>query len=185
MKKSVCFMCATLLVLFSTSLCSAQVVPFLSAGSGNEYNPVTAELGGDGITTYMGKTLNFGLAVPFPITDDNDPDFNNPLVLGWTGEATIVAANGDTIEIAGGGKIFLQPLPSGLFTATWNGDFAVQDIDGDGKAGTGRFSNVKAAAEPLAVTAINDPFNIVVSPGDIWCYDFTIAGEIDLGNAGN
>lgn len=174
-------MVATLLVLFSTSVCSAQVVPFLSTGSSNEYNPVTAEFGGGGITTHMGKTLNVGLAVPFPILDPNDPDFGNPLVLGWTGEATIIAANGDTIEIAGGGKIFLQPLPSGLFTATWSGDFSVQDIDGDGKAGTGRFATVQAAAEPLAVTAINDPFNIVVVPGDIWYYDFTIAGEIDLG----
>jgi hypothetical protein len=125
----------------------------------------------------MGKSTGSGLAIPSAT--------GNPFVLDWVGEGVFVAANGDTIEFSGGGKIFLQLRADGLFEASWVGQFEIGDIDEDGKAGTGRFSNVGPGAEPLDVIAINDPFALDDQgnpiPGDIWTYDYEITGEMDLG----
>lgn len=171
----VCLTSVALLLLFTAKPCAAQVVPFLSIGQANEYSPITAEFGGHALTSYMGKSVNVGFAVP---SQTPNPDGS----IDWTGTATIIGDQGSTLELAGGGKIFLEPLASGLFTATWEGQFSVQDIDGDGKAGTGFFRNAKAAGQPLTVIAVNEPFDFLnIQEGDIWYYDFVIYGKVDLG----
>lgn len=163
---------------------SAQIVPFKSVGTANEYDTATGAFGGPGKTAHMGKSAGGGLAIPIGLPED-DPDFGNPLVSGWFGFGEFVAANGDTIEFAGGGKIYFVPLGEGWFTATWIGEFTIQDIDGDEQAGTGRFANVGPGTAPLDVIAINDPFQLDESgmplPNDVWTYDYEITGDMNLG----
>lgn len=153
-----------LTLAFANATVDAQVVPFKSVGTNNVYNPTTMVFGGVGHTRHMGKSTGSGVAIPTPTGD--------PLVLDWTASGEFVAANGDKIFFSGGGQVFLNPLGGTMFTATWIGDF---NIDG----GTGRFANVGAGPDPLAVTAINHPFDIVNDQE--WLYDYVITGKMDLG----
>lgn len=169
--------CMTLLLLavgaFLTSTATAQIVPFKSFGTANEYDPATAEFGGPGQTAHLGASTGGGFAIPSP-TDD-------PLVLDWSGGGEFVAANGAKIFFVGGGQVFLTPLGDGWFTAAWIGEFEIT-------GGTGRFSNVGPGDEPLSVVALNDPFQLdefgQALPGDIWTYDYEITGTMDLGKKG-
>lgn len=159
----------------------AQIVPFKSVGTDNEYiadseNPNAGQFSGIGNTSHMGKTSGLGFAAPTEAPDLSDPTDIPPVP--WAGEGRFTAKNGASIEFSGGGLIFLELRDDGLFDASWIGNFNIQDIDGDGKAGTGRFSKVGPADLPLDVIAINHPFSF---SDPIWFYDYEITGKIDLG----
>lgn len=189
MRKIFCVLVGLAVVGLMAQDARAQIVPFNSVGTGNAYDTGDGSFGGPGITAHMGKSSGGGFAAPVAITDPEDPDFGDPLVSGWVGFGEFVAANGDTIEFAGGGKIFFEPdeeLGPGWFTAAWIGEFNIT-------GGTGRFSNVGPGTAPLSVIAINDPFQLdqfgnPVPDEDgnppIWTYDYTITGDMDLGKKG-
>lgn len=159
----------------------AQIVPFKSVGTDNAYiadpgDPNAGQFSGFGNTSHMGKTFGIGFAAPLAPPDLSD--LANIPPVPWVGEGRFTAKNGASIEFSGGGLIFLEFRDDGLFDASWIGTFNIQDIDGDGKAGTGRFSNVGPAELPLDVTAINHPFSF---SDPVWFYDYEITGQIDLG----
>lgn len=145
----------------------AQVVPFKARGSNSVYYPDTAYTEGTGNGTHLGKFTFSGNAVPFPT--------NDPLVLNWIAlDYAAVAANGDALYMAGGGTVQLIPLGGNLFIAEWSGDFYVT-------GGSGRFATARSSSSPLKVVAVNDPFVFPPNPGDIWSYDWTLEGDLDLG----
>lgn len=184
MKRLFCSAVVLSLLSITSQDSQAQIVPFKSVGTFNAYDTSTGVFGGPGKTAHMGKSSGGGLAIPVALPE-SDPDFGNPLVSGWIGFGEFVAANGDRIEFSGGGKIYFEPLGGGWFTAAWIGEFDIVDINGDGKAGDGRFANVGPGTAPLSVIAINDPFQLDATgmplPGAIWTYDYEIRGDMNLG----
>lgn len=154
-----------------TSLeCHAQVVPFKASGDQAIYSPLTGETSGPGKATHMGEVFGSGLALPGVEI--------GPGLFEWSApNYQFEAANGDQIALSGGGTVQFVPLPtSGIFIAVWFGEFNV--IPG---AGTGRFAEVAPGTGPIQVVAINDPFTFPPNPGDIWTYNWSLDGDIDLG----
>ena len=150
----------------------AQIVPFRASGSEALYSPDTAITTATGKATHMGKINGSGVAFP-------TANLGNGLY-EWTAlDYEITAANGDQIFFHGGGLLQFIPLGGNMFYAVWSGEFYV-----DG--GTGRFSNVGPASEPIAVVAINDPFELDANgdpiPGDTWTYSWSLDGKINKGN---
>ncbi len=176
----------TVLVIVATMIATApdafaQIVPFKSIGTDNAYiadseDPNAGQFSGIGNTSHMGKTSGLGFAVPLNPPDLSDLENIPPVP--WVGEGRFTAKNGSSIEFSGGGLIYLEFRDDGFFDASWIGNFDIQDIDGDGNAGTGRFSKVGPADLPLDVTAINHPFSFSDA---VWFYDYEISGQIDLG----
>lgn len=143
----------------------AQTVPYKASGDG-AYSPIDGDYGGDGNATHLGQHTFFGNIATTPT--------GHPLVFLW--EATTpqetVAANGDTIFFNAAGVVELIPLDNTftVFSAIWTGEF---DVEG----GTGRFANVQPAAEPLSVTAVNDPFTFA---DPVWSFAWKLEGQIQL-----
>lgn len=171
------FAMPTLALCAGMVICSpadAQIVPFRTVTRDAVYSPCTAEYSGTGKATRMGKVTFEGVAIPLP-TD-------NPLLFDWIGLShEITAANGDTIEMSGGGTLQLIPVdpldPETGFTAIWSGEFIVS-------GGTGRFRKVTGVPdEPLIVEAINKPFAFPpdCESNPLWEFSATIKGPIDLG----
>ncbi len=153
--------------LITTHPSLAQVVPFKSSGENAIYSPETGLTTGAGKATHMGKVTTSGLVIPSATSD--------PLVLEFEAyDFQFTAANGDQIVFEGGGTVNLIPLGGNLFSAVWSAPFHVV-------SGTGRFANVGPGTQPVIATAINSPFTLPVSPGDLWVYSWTLNGDIDLG----
>ena len=102
MSKTATFLSVLAVALLGIQNASAQIVPFHSEGTANEFDTSTAAFGGPGITAHLGKSSGGGFAIPVELPV-GDPDYGDPLVSGWIGFGYFVAANGDTIEFFGGG----------------------------------------------------------------------------------
>lgn len=163
MNKSI-LSCGIVAMVVLNSVLSAQVVPFRASGSDSSYFPADGVYTGTGKATHMGRCQIEGVAFPIPTA--------NPLVFDWIGGGSTTSANGDKIYMSGGGQVELIPLGGTLFSAVWSGHYSV-----DG--GTGRFSNVGPGPAPIAVSAVNDPFDIASDP--VWKFTWTLDGQIDLG----
>jgi hypothetical protein len=153
----------------------AQTVPFKASGSDAIYNTTTAETSGPGKAAHMGNMFGAGLAIPGGPVDE----VNSPGLFYWTAVGySMTASNGDQIFFNGGGTVQFIPIGGSTYFAVWSGDF---NVDG----GTGRFSKVGPGAEPIAVVATNDPFELDANgaplPGAVWTYSWTLDGEINLG----
>ncbi len=146
---------------------SAQVKPYFAFGTGAVYSPFTAEYEAPGFGSLVGNHNNQGFAVT-SVTPD-------PFVLDWESANHIVTAeNGDEIYMSGGGQVFLDTADGVNFTAVWLGHFEVT-------GGTGDFAKASTRPnKPLLVIAVNDPFVFPPSPGDLWTFDWVIAGRIKL-----
>ncbi len=155
-------------LLSMTQTSFGQIVPFLAHGQRALYSPCTALTTATGHATHMGRITASGAVIPFPTSD--------PLVLDWTAvNYEMTAANGDQLFFEGGGTVQFIPLPSGMFTASWSGEFTVT-------GGTGRFANAGPGHAPLQVIAVNDPLNLPAEcPDDVWTYSWALVGDIDLG----
>ena len=158
---------ALLVAGVAPELCQAQVVPFHASGDQAIYSPFLYETSGPGKATHMGRVFGSGKATP-------GMDLGNGLSEWSASDYSLRAANGDEIFFEGGGLVQFIPLQGDQFFAVWSGDFHVT-------GGTGRFSKVKAAAAPIQVTAINDPFTFPPAAGDLWTYSWSLNGQIDLG----
>lgn len=166
-KRAFWVIAALTLFALAPDFAAAQVVPFRASGSNSIYDPFTATTTASGKATHMGKITASGFAVPTPTA--------NPLVLEWTAVGfQFTAANGDQLFFDGSGVVNLIPQGGNQFTAVWTAEFNVS-------GGTGRFANATSTSEPLQVLAINDPFVFPPNPGDIWTYDWSMTGQIDLG----
>ena len=157
-------------LLMIDQACLGQVVPFRASGENAIYSPASGETSGPGKATHMGRVFGSGVAAP-------GVDLGNGLFEWSATNYSLQAANGDEIFMEGGGLVQFIPIQGSLFFAVWTGDFNVT-------GGTGRFSSVKAAAEPIQVTAINNPFTFPPAEEDIWTYSWSLDGQIDLGNKG-
>jgi hypothetical protein len=153
----------------------AQTVPFKASGQGAIYNTENGETSGPGQAAHMGGVFGAGVAIPGEPVDQ----INFPGLFYWNAvDYSMTAANGDKIFFNGGGTVQFIPNDDGTYYAVWSGVFNVE-------GGTGRFSNVGPAADPISVVATNDPFELdegAPLPGAIWTYSWTLDGEIDLGH---
>jgi hypothetical protein len=154
----------------------AQTVPYKTKGKNAVYTPSTGDYGGFGVGTHMGKHSFFGNVTVKP--DPTDP--NNPLkgtfVTTPDTVQEVTAADGSKFFSKFSGKVqlkFMGVVPNTtipIFTARWEGQFVVV-------GGTGRFANVKPAAQPLQVIAVNHPFTFLDQQ---WYFDWEIDGQIIL-----
>jgi len=172
MKNTLLALSIVTLFVIAGQTAHAQVVPFKASGDDATYNPdpKSLETLGLGKATHMGKIVGSGVAEP--------GEELGPGLFAWSAlDYQLTAKNGDTIFLTGGGVVQFVPIEGDLFFAVWTGEFTVT-------GGNGRFCNVGPAAEPLQVTAINNPFTFPAAEGDIWTYDWEISGQIDLGKKG-
>lgn len=162
------------LMVFHTDATQAQVVPFYAEGSDAIYTPDTQETSSFGKARHMGRIFGSGIASP-------SADLGNGLFEWTASEYQITAANGDQLFFTGGGTVQFIPIQGNTFFAVWSGEFTIT-------GGTGRFSNAGPGDEPLAVVAINDPFQLqndgTPIPGDTWTYSWTLDGTFDKGRNG-
>ena len=155
---------------FAPLECQAQIVPFKASGDQAIYSPDTGATSGPGQATHMGKVFGSGFALPGVEIGPGLREWSAP-------NYQFEAANGDTIALTGGGTVQFVPLnQTGLFFAVWSGEFKV--IPG---GGTGRFANAGPGTAPIQIVAVNDPFTLPPTTGDIWTYRWNLDGNIDLG----
>ena len=160
---------ATVLTLGLISVSWGQLVPYKALGSSASYFPLTGDYEGPGNATHLGKHYVLGNVETTP---------TGALTATWKSTAPQVttAADGSTILFDACGEVELIPLDNlGNFVAVWSGTFEVA-------GGSGRFENVGPGPEPLTVTAVNDPFNILTDTE--WNFSWTLEGHIDLGKRG-
>ena len=81
MRKLTSVICVLVVTVMGGQHASAQIVPFKSVGTANEYDTSTGVFGGIGRTAHLGRSAGGGFAVPVGLPE-GDPDFGNPLVLG-------------------------------------------------------------------------------------------------------
>ena len=167
--------CVAIIILTASARDSfAQTVPYKTMGKNAVYTPSTGDYGGFGVGTHMGKHSFFGNVTVKP--DPNEP--NNPLkgTFMTTPDTVqeVTAADGSKFFSKFSGKVqlkFMGVVPNTtipIFTARWEGQFVVV-------GGTGRFANVKPAAQPLQVIAVNHPFTFLDQQ---WYFDWEIDGQI-------
>lgn len=152
----------------STQQAAAQSVPYKASGTDADYAPGTGDYMGAGNGTHVGKHVIAGNVVPVGVF------FPEPGVFfdgTFTGTQTVIAANGDTIDMELSGDVTLVFNEDGLAEGAWFPEFTIT-------GGTGRFAN---ASGVLSGVAINPPFNPAAA---VWPFDWDISGKINLGRKG-
>ncbi len=144
-----------------------QTVPYFALGRNAQFDPISGDYAGEGRGLHLGRHEIRGNVLPdgefFP-----EPDifFEGT----FTGTQTVIAANGDTIEMEMYGDVLLEyDAKTNTAFGTWYPNFEI--VEG----GTGRFAN---ASGFLSGEAVNPPFEIDAAT---WPFDWFIEGEIDLG----